>query len=172
MTFHNTDTGTETTSNMNFCLKNGKFTKCGNNKKRKLFLKINSKNDNVAVKNCGESSFQEGLSWRDGRRIEELEVLAEALGKCCGEDCSSMLDLRNTEKGKMYGFASLLWVRCGECGRLNSIITSKPHQTKKDGSTSVRCEYNYTESYNTFWIMSYWNTEIYFKFIWQLVQDC
>ena len=72
MTFHNTDTGTEATSNMNFYLKNGKFTKCDNNKKCKLFLKINSKNDNVVVKNCGESSFQEGLSGEMGEGLKNL----------------------------------------------------------------------------------------------------
>ena len=53
--------------------------------------------DDIAAENCGESSFQESLSWRDGRRIVELGVLAEALGKWCGEGCSSTLDLRNTE---------------------------------------------------------------------------
>ena len=32
-----------------------------------------------------------------------LGVLAEALGKCCGDCCSSTLDLRNTESEKRYG---------------------------------------------------------------------
>ena len=39
----------------------------------------------IAAENCWESSFQEGLSWRDGRRIVKLRVLAQALGKCCGK---------------------------------------------------------------------------------------
>ena len=84
---------------MSFCFKNGKFTKCSNNKKN-LFLKVNRESDHGVAKNCGERSFHEGLSWRDGQRTEELELLTEALGKCCGEGCSSMLDLRNTEKEK------------------------------------------------------------------------
>ena len=87
--------------------------------------------DDIAAENCGESSFQKGLSWRDGRRIVELEVLAEALGKCCGEGCSSTLGLRNTESEKRYGSAGLLWVRCVECGPLNSIKTRKSHHVKK-----------------------------------------
>ena len=33
-----------------------------------------------------------------------------------------------------YGFASLLWVRCVECGTLNSINESKFHHTKKKGA--------------------------------------
>ena len=92
--------------------------------------------DDNAAENCGESSFQEGLSWRDGKRIVELGVLAEALGKCFGEDCSSTLDLRNTESEKRYGFASLLWVSCVKCGALNSIKASKSHRNK-ERSTSV-----------------------------------
>ena len=67
-------------------------------KKKAINLKnqrvYDKESDDIAAENCGESSFQEGLSWEDGRRI--LEVLAEALGKCYKEGCSSTLDLRNT----------------------------------------------------------------------------
>ena len=69
-------------------------------------------------------------------KIAVLGVLAEALGKCFGEGCSSTLDLRNTESEKKYGFASLLWVSCVKCGALNSINTSKSHRNK-ERSTSV-----------------------------------
>ena len=66
--FSNTITGIQTTSNMSFCLKNGRFTKSIPQKKA-----INLKNqgvhdkesDDIAPENCGESSFQEALSWRD-----------------------------------------------------------------------------------------------------------
>ena len=58
----------------------------------------------IVAENCGEDSFQEGLSWRDRRRIAEIGVLAEALGKCCGEGCNSTLDLRNTKDEIRYGF--------------------------------------------------------------------
>ena len=57
-------------------------------------------NNDIVAESCGESGFQENLSWRDGWRIVELGVLAEALRKCCEEGCSSTLDLRNTESEK------------------------------------------------------------------------
>ena len=57
---------------MSFCLKNGKFTK-SNPKKKVINLKkqgvSDKKNNDIAAENCGESSFQEGLAWRDGRKI-------------------------------------------------------------------------------------------------------
>ena len=106
----------------------------------------------IAAENCGEGSFQESLSWRDGRRIVELGVLAEALRKWSGEGCSSTLDLRNTESEKRYGFASLLWVRCVECGALNSIKTSTSHNVKKK-STSVQCKHKGSRRYDTFRII-------------------
>ena len=38
-----------------------------------------NKNNDIAAEICGESSFQEDLSWKDGRRIAYLGALAEAL---------------------------------------------------------------------------------------------
>ena len=61
----------------------------------------------IAAGNCGESSCQEGFSWRDGQGIAELGVLTAALSKSCGEDCSSKLDLRRKECKKRYGLACL-----------------------------------------------------------------
>ena len=119
--------------------------------------------NDTAGKNCGESSFQEGLSWREGRRIVELGVLAEALGKCCGEGCSRTLDLRNTESEKRYSFASLFLVRYVECGALNSIKTRKSQSCKEERITSLQCKHKGSRSYDTFRIISYWNAEIYGK---------
>ena len=56
--------------------------------------------NDIAAENCWESSFQEGLSWRDGWRILELGVSTEALRVSCGKGCSSELNLRNTESEK------------------------------------------------------------------------
>ena len=118
-------------------MKNRRFTK-SSPKKKVINLKnqglYDSGSDDIAAENCEESSFEEGLSWRDGRRIVEFGVLAKALGKCCGEGCSNTLDLRNTESEKRDGFACLLWVRCVECSVLNSIKTSKSHHVKKKGA--------------------------------------
>ena len=106
-----------------------------------------------------ETVVQEGLSWRDDRRIVELGVLAEALGKCCREVCSSALDLSNIENKITYGFASLLWGRCMEFGTSNNKVSS----CEKEGSTSVRCKHKGSRSYDVFRIISYWNVEIYGK---------
>ena len=59
---------------------------------------FDEESNHIVVKNCGESSrsFQESVFWRDGRRIAQFGLLAEALGKCCAEGCSSTLNLRNT----------------------------------------------------------------------------
>ena len=56
--------------------------------------------NDIAAENCGKSSFQEGLSWRDAQRIVKIGVLAEARGKCCGKGRSSALYLRNSEGEK------------------------------------------------------------------------
>ena len=87
--------------------------------------------NDIVVDNSGEN--REGLSWRDEQKIVELGVLAEALGKCCGEDNNSTLDLRNTEHEIWYGFASILWVRCLEYGTLNSIKIRKSHHINNKG---------------------------------------
>ena len=108
--------------------------------------------DDLLKKIVEKVVFKEGLSWRDRRRIVKLRVLAEALEKCCEEGCSSTLDLRNTESEKSYGFASLLWVRCVECGALNSIKTSTSHNVKKK-STSVQCKHKGSRRYDTFRII-------------------
>ena len=75
---------------MSFHLKNVRFTKSKiviNFKNQGLYDK---ESDNIAAENCEESSFQEGLPCRDVQGIVKLGVLAEALKRCCGEDCSSM----------------------------------------------------------------------------------
>ena len=86
---------------MSFRLKH-RFTK--SSPKKVINLKNQGVHDNesddIAAEDCGESSFQEGLTGRDGRRIVKLGVLAEALRECCGQGCSSALDLRNAEMEK------------------------------------------------------------------------
>ena len=75
---------------MSFHLKNVRFTKSKiviNFKNQGLYDK---ESDNIAAENCEESSFQEGLPCRDVQGIVKLGVLAEALKRCCGEDCSNM----------------------------------------------------------------------------------
>ena len=74
-------------------------------------------------------SVSKDISWDVGRRIVELKVLAEALGSCDNEveKCTARLDLRNCVQETRMGFASILWVTCGECGELNRVPTGKSH---------------------------------------------
>ena len=68
------------------------------------------------------------VSWVDGRRIVQLDLLAEGLGTYCDKDCA-LLDLM---------VLLVLWVKCGECGNLNSVRTNKSHRA--EGSKSVECQ--------------------------------
>lgn len=74
-------------------------------------------------------STPKNICWGDGRRLVELKVLAEALGSCDNKEdnCTARLDLRNCVQETRVGFASLLWVTCGECGELNKVATGKSH---------------------------------------------
>lgn len=71
----------------------------------------------------------DSLSWSQGRRIVELQVLADGLKAC--SDCGECLPLHNIVEEKRYGFASLLYVQC-ECGVMNSVYTGKSHHVKDD----------------------------------------
>ena len=43
------------------------------------------------------------IKWYDGRRVVQLEVLAEGLGKCGSADCYKTLDLWKTVSEKRFG---------------------------------------------------------------------
>ena len=65
-------------------------------------------------------------SWTVGRRVIELEHLAEQLKAC--SYCKMPLHLHNITAETRQGFASLLYITCGLCGGLNSVTTGKKHQ--------------------------------------------
>ncbi|VDI08996.1 Hypothetical predicted protein [Mytilus galloprovincialis] len=65
------------------------------------------------------------ISWQDGRRIVELDVLANSLRSC--KMCTIPLQLHNTEGEKRQGLGSYLSVRCAECNFINTIQTNKTH---------------------------------------------
>ena len=100
----------------------------------KLMLK-GQQSVSVSASNVSKTSHsREGLtdgveenqvSLVDGRRIVQLDLLAEDLGNCCDKDCGALLDLRNIIHEVRYGFASILWVKCDECGNLNSARTKQ-----------------------------------------------
>ena len=72
-------------------------------------------------------------TWREGRRIVELGVLADQLKEGCLE-CKTVLNLFNTEEETIRGLGSILYIRCEECHQLNGIKTGKTHRSphKKD----------------------------------------
>ena len=74
--------------------------------------------------------------------------------------------LRKVCLGEMgEGLPSLgYWLRLSESVLEKVAVVSKCHHVKKR-STSVLCEHKGSRSYNTFNIISYWNTEIYGKHI-------
>jgi hypothetical protein len=69
-----------------------------------------------------------------GRRIVEVGLLANHLDKGCFM-CSSPLQLSRIVHEKLYGLASLLYVRCTECHFVNSIPTGKRHHDKTKART-------------------------------------
>ncbi|XP_063436607.1 uncharacterized protein LOC134718035 [Mytilus trossulus] len=71
------------------------------------------------------------ITWKDGRRLVELSLLAEALKACVG--CGSNLKLHNTINEQRFGFASILNISCEKCGYVTAIPTSKRHFTGQRG---------------------------------------
>ncbi|KAL5012907.1 hypothetical protein ScPMuIL_011458 [Solemya velum] len=69
-------------------------------------------------------------SWRQGRRIVELDRLADQLRSCI--DCGQPLQLHRIQTEVRRGLGSMLYVQC-VCGVSNTITTSKTHKTAKRG---------------------------------------
>ena len=75
----------------------------------------------------------DAVKWCDGRRIIDLEILADGLGECSANNCKQVLDLRKVVGENRVGLASVLWVQC-ECGEINRVATGKCHkQNDKSG---------------------------------------
>lgn len=66
----------------------------------------------------------EFFAWSDGRRIVDLYELSKQL-HC--KQCSSLLDLRRTEREARYGLASVLYILCN-CGVINDVHTGRTQQ--------------------------------------------
>lgn len=73
-------------------------------------------------------SIPEKITWRDGRRIVELDRLAEQMKSCW--DCGQPLHLHNIQTETRMGFGSILYVDC-DCGVLNAVSTNKFHCSKE-----------------------------------------
>ena len=73
----------------------------------------------------------ECFAWNDGRRIVDLYELSKQL-HC--KQCSSLLDLRRTEREARYGLSSILYIHCN-CGVLNDVHTGRIQQGGGDQSS-------------------------------------
>ena len=80
-------------------------------------------------KNLREPEVCSGFSLR-GRRVVELNVLAEALDGGC-EACEAALRLSDCINETVSGLGSLLYICCSnsECGETNVCRTNKTHRT-------------------------------------------
>ena len=80
-------------------------------------------------KKLGEPEVGSGFSLR-GRRVVELNVLAEALDGGC-EACGAALRLSDCLKETVSGLGSLLYICCSnsECGETNVCRTNKTHRS-------------------------------------------
>ena len=69
-------------------------------------------------------------SWKIGRRIVELGVLAAELSAC--KKCSCPLSLANTSNEIRYGLGSILHVRCTNqaCNYMNNVFAGRRHSAK------------------------------------------
>ena len=68
--------------------------------------------------------------WNQGRRIVELQVLAEGLAKC--SKCPQPLELKNTVGETRFGLGSLLHIACRHCGQTTKVPTGKRHGSRRN----------------------------------------
>ena len=71
-------------------------------------------------------------SWRDGRRIVELGLLADRLKECRLRRCRQPLHLSDVTSETIYGLGSILHIRCRHCGKDNLVPTGKRHRATGD----------------------------------------
>lgn len=102
--------------------------------------------------------FRYDTSWREGRRVVELGVLADGLAGC--KECGLPLQLSHTQGIRDCGLGSFLQVRCRNlwCGHVNVIPTGKRHGRIWDANTKLATGINkitikfnkwiYTDTYN------------------------
>jgi hypothetical protein len=109
----------------------GRFSKF---KKFKQVKKLKH-NASVTVTACSTDKTDNENSWRHGRRIVELGILADNLKECY--HCKNRLSLCDILKETIQGLGSLLTIQCDSCLKLNQIPTGKRHGTK--GNNNKKC---------------------------------
>lgn len=88
-----------------------------------------------AVRVAGGDGQEEISSWRHGRRVVELGVLADGLSAC--KKCHQPLHLLNTTSINTYGLSAILKVQCTSCQFMNNIPTGKQHGRIWDANTKL-----------------------------------
>ena len=100
--------------------KKGRFTSAASVRQRQLsstrFKRINASRANTSSTDVHEEKLSEHecgdaeITWKDGRRVVELGVLAKGLEAC--SVCEEPLQLKNIGEEKRYRLGSLLYVQC------------------------------------------------------------
>ena len=67
------------------------------------------------------------VEWRDGRRVVELSVLADALQAC--DHCHHPLHLHDCCGEKRFGLGGYLRVLCHHCGTIKTVKYGKQHRS-------------------------------------------
>ena len=130
---------------------NGRFTKSGKLNRQKHMRKVNddkqidittlsqpvitsevdsSESLLASIPDTRSSDTCETENWKCGRRIVELDHMAEQLSSCV--DCDQTLNLKNIVDEKRRGFGSVLTLQCS-CGMLNTVTTNKAHRVGSRG---------------------------------------
>ncbi|XP_062614363.1 uncharacterized protein LOC134276103 [Saccostrea cucullata] len=71
----------------------------------------------------GSIDNDKAYDWRVGRRIVELNVLADGLRAC--QLCQSPLQLHNCVNEKKFGISQILQIKCEHCHLLNDVATGR-----------------------------------------------
>ncbi|KAH3801145.1 hypothetical protein DPMN_154791 [Dreissena polymorpha] len=92
----------------------------------KLFGKVNVPSIDNSVSDA---------SWKVGRRVVELETLAESLSGC--SSCQVPINLLNTVGSRDFGLACVLDILCCNCGAINNVATGRKHGRVYDMNTKL-----------------------------------
>lgn len=79
-------------------------------------------------------STDEDYSWKSGRRIVSLDILAKGLSSCLL--CRIPLSLHCCVKEQRFSLGSYLFMRCNNCHTVNKIPTGRQHSTFNKGPPS------------------------------------
>ena len=83
-----------------------------------------------------ENENSQHITWRDGRRVVELDVLVDELKGGC-RFCDEPISLVDLTSELRYGLGSLLSIKCSK-GHINLIPTGKRHFRSRSNSAKAR----------------------------------